>query len=154
MSVKENLTLAVLPALTRIGFLRLGEERRMARDMMEQLQVRARDYSQAVSGLSGGNQQKALIGRWLLTDADVLLLYDITRGVDIATKQDLYQLMTDLAAEGKAILYYSSDTEEVAQHAHRVMVMRDGRVVAELDGPGVDPEAIVGAAVREKVTQP
>jgi ribose transport system ATP-binding protein len=154
MSVKENLTLAVLGALTRLGFVRLPTERHRARDMMSQLQVRARDYAQAVSGLSGGNQQKALIGRWLLTDADVLLLYDITRGVDIATKQDLYQLMTDLAAEGKAILYYSSDTEEVAQHAHRVVVMRDGRMVAELEGPGIDPEAIVGAAVREEVTQP
>lgn len=151
MSVKENTTLAVLPTVTRAGFLRLRKERNGTRDMMGQLQIRARDYAQAVSGLSGGNQQKVLIGRWLLTDADVLLLYDITRGVDIATKQDLYQLMVDLAAEGKAILYYSSDTEEVAHHSHRVIVMRDGRVVAELDGPGVDPEAIVGAAVREEV---
>lgn len=151
MSVKENVTLAVLRNLSRGGFSRLREERRVAEDLMDRLKIRARGYAQPVQGLSGGNQQKALIGRWLLTDSRVLLLYDVTRGVDVGTKEDLYRVMADLAAQGKAILYYSSDTEEVAAHSHRVLVMRDGRIVSELDGPNIDPEAIVGAAVREDV---
>lgn len=152
MSVKENLTLSVLSSLSRGGFSKLREERRVAEDIMGRLRIRARGWAQPVRGLSGGNQQKVLIGRWLLTDSRVLLLYDITRGVDVATKQDLYRLMADLAAQGKAILYYSSDTEEVAHHSHRVLVMRDGRIVSELTGPDIDPEAIVGAAVREEAT--
>ncbi len=150
MSVKENLTLGVLSTLSRGGFSKLREERNVAESLMSRLRIRARGYAQPVRGLSGGNQQKALIGRWLLTDSRVLLLYDITRGVDVATKQDLYRLMAELAGQGKAVLYYSSDTEEVARHSHRVLVMRDGRMVAELTGPDIDPEAIVGAAVREE----
>jgi ribose transport system ATP-binding protein len=82
-----------------------------------------------------------------LTQPDVLLLYDITRGVDVATKHDIYELVVQLATEGKAILYYSSETEEIAQLCSRVLVMREGRVVAELDG-GAGAEAIVGASLK------
>jgi ribose transport system ATP-binding protein len=132
--------------------LSVGRIVHLAAGQADEFDVRPRDVHMQYGRLSGGNQQKALIGRWLLTDSRVLLLYDITRGVDVATKQDLYRLMADLAAQGKAILYYSSDTEEVAHHSHRVLVMRDGRIVSELTGPDIDPEAIVGAAVREEAT--
>ncbi len=88
-----------------------------------------------------------LIGRWLLTQPDVLLLFDITRGVDVGTKHDIYELVVQLAAEGKALLYYSSETEEIAQLCNRVLVMREGRVVAELDR-NADAEAVVAASVR------
>ena len=104
---------------------------------------------QAVGTLSGGNQQKVLIGRWLLAEPDVLLLFDITRGVDVGTKHDIYQLVVNLAAEGKALLYYSSETEEIAQLCHRVLVMREGRVISELSGPEASAEALVAAALRE-----
>ena len=90
-----------------------------------------------------------LIGRWLLTQPDVLLLFDITRGVDVGTKHDIYELMMELVAEGKSLLFYSSETEEVARLCHRVLVMREGRVAAELTGPSTDAEAIVAASVRE-----
>jgi ribose transport system ATP-binding protein len=88
-----------------------------------------------------------LIGRWLLTQPDVLLLFDITRGVDVGTKHDIYELVVQLAAEGKALLYYSSETEEIAQLCNRVLVMREGRIVAELDR-NADAEAVVAASVR------
>jgi ribose transport system ATP-binding protein len=88
-----------------------------------------------------------LIGRWLLTQPDVLLLFDITRGVDVGTKHDIYELVVQLAAEGKALLYYSSETEEIAQLCNRVLVMREGRIVAELDRDA-DAEAVVAASVR------
>jgi ribose transport system ATP-binding protein len=88
-----------------------------------------------------------LIGRWLLTQPDVLLLFDITRGVDVGTKHDIYQLVVELAQEGKALLYYSSETEEIAQLCNRVLVMREGRVVAELDRTA-DAETIVAASLR------
>jgi len=111
------------------------------------LRIKTRDAAlQPVETLSGGNQQKVLIGRWLLTQPDVLLLFDITRGVDVGTKHDIYQLVVELAQEGKALLYYSSETEEIAQLCNRVLVMREGRVVAELDR-NADAESIVAASV-------
>jgi ribose transport system ATP-binding protein len=105
--------------------------------------------TQPVGTLSGGNQQKVLMGRWLLAQAGILLLYDVTRGVDAATKHDIYRLVADLAAAGKAILFYSSETEEIANLCHRVLVLREGRVAAQLPGPVGDAERIVAASLKE-----
>ena len=110
---------------------------------------RGRSTNQAVGTLSGGNQQKVVMARWLLTDAQVLLLYDVTRGVDAATKHDIYELVATLAADGKAVLYYSSETEEIANLCHRVLVLREGRIAAELSGPVGDAELIVAASLKE-----
>jgi ribose transport system ATP-binding protein len=118
--------------------------------MIERLGIDARRPGQPVGTLSGGNQQKVLLGRWLLADSSILLLYDVTRGVDVATKQDIYELITQLAADGRAILFYSSDTEEIAHLCHRVLVLREGSVVQELDGPGIPAEDIIGASFREE----
>jgi len=108
-----------------------------------------RATSQAVSTLSGGNQQKVVMARWLLTDAKVLLLFDVTRGVDAATKHDIYELVAELAARGKAILFYSSETEEIANLCHRVLVLREGRIATELPGPVRDAERIVAASIKD-----
>ena len=108
-----------------------------------------RATNQAVGNLSGGNQQKVLMARWLLTDARVLLLFDVTRGVDAATKHDIYDLIAELASQGKAILFYSSETEEIANLCHRVLVLREGRVSVELDGPVGDAERIVAASLKD-----
>jgi ribose transport system ATP-binding protein len=110
--------------------------------------VRTPSQEQPVGMLSGGNQQKVLLGRWLLSGARILLLYDITRGVDVATKHDIYELMLRLAAAGHTLLFYSTDTEELAHICHRVIIMREGRFVAELEGQAITPEAIVAAAIR------
>jgi ribose transport system ATP-binding protein len=152
MSVKDNLTLAVLRRISRGGVVRARRESSLVTEAIERLQIRTRDPGlQPVGTLSGGNQQKVLIGRWLLSEPEVLLLFDITRGVDVGTKHDIYRLVVKLAAEGKALLYYSSETEEIAQLCHRVLVMREGRVVSELSGPEANAEAIVAAALREEV---
>lgn len=151
MTVRDNLTVAVLDRIALAGVIRAGLERRLAQQAIGQLQVRARSPEQPVATLSGGNQQKVLVGRWLLADSRILLLYDITRGVDIGTKHDIYELMLRLAADGRSILFYSSDTEELAHLSHRVLVLREGRVAAELQGPGIDTEEIVAAAIRGTV---
>jgi ribose transport system ATP-binding protein len=101
-----------------------------------------------VGTLSGGNQQKVVIAKWLLIDPDVILLNDPTRGIDVGTKQDIYRLMRDLADEGRAILFYSTDYAELIGCCDRVSVMYDGRVVAELEGGAITEEAIVGAALN------
>jgi ribose transport system ATP-binding protein len=152
LSVKDNLTLAVLRRISRGGIVGVRREASLVTQAIERLQIRTRNPRlQPVGTLSGGNQQKVLIGRWLLADPEVLLLFDITRGVDVGTKHDIYRLVVKLAAEGKALLYYSSETEEIAQLCHRVLVMREGRVVSELSGPAADAEAIVAAALRGEV---
>jgi ribose transport system ATP-binding protein len=147
MSVRQNLSLPVLGKISVAGLVRSAAERERVRGAIDQMRIGVPDDSQPVDTLSGGNQQKVLLGRWLLADARILLLYDVTRGVDAATKQDLYQLMLDLTAQGRSILFYSSDTSEVARLAHRVLVLREGQVAAELDAPGIDAEQIVSAAV-------
>ncbi|GAA4245072.1 sugar ABC transporter ATP-binding protein [Dactylosporangium darangshiense] len=152
MSVRDNLTLATLERISTAGFVRRRAEREAVAAMVAQLSIRAdRPATRPVGTLSGGNQQKVLMGRWLLTEADVLLLYDVTRGVDAATKHDLYALVARLAAAGKAVLLYSSETEEIAHLCHRVLVLREGRITAELPGPVGDAERIVAAAMKELV---
>lgn len=116
--------------------------------MIDQLAIKTPSAAQAVGTLSGGNQQKVLIGRWLLTKARILLLYDITRGVDVATKHDIYELIRRLSADGHTVLFYSTDTEEMAHICHRVMVMREGKIVGELTGADITPEAIVARAIH------
>ncbi|GIJ63740.1 ribose import ATP-binding protein RbsA [Virgisporangium aurantiacum] len=150
MSIRDNLSLATLDHRSRLGFIRRGAERGAVRSIVSQLGIGTRrPQTQPVGTLSGGNQQKVLMGRWLLTDADVLLLFDVTRGVDAATKHDFYRLVAELAGRGKAVLLYSSETEEIARLCHRVLVLREGRIAAELAGPVGDAERIVAASLRE-----
>jgi ribose transport system ATP-binding protein len=149
MSVSANLTLSTLRQISAIGVVRRGRERRAAGDMIDALKIRTPDLSSAVGTLSGGNQQKVLLARWLMTASRIVLLYDVTRGVDIATKHEIYDLMMRLAGEGRAVLFYSSDAEELAHLCHRVLVMREGRIATELAAPSVTATDIVSAAVRE-----
>jgi ribose transport system ATP-binding protein len=151
MSVRDNLTLSILDRVSGFGVLHRAAERRLALEMVRQLGVRTGSINASVGSLSGGNQQKILLGRWLLAEPRVLLFYDVTRGVDVATKHEIYQLMTRLAGEGRAILFYSSDAEELAELCHRVLVMRDGRIAAELTAPGITAEQIVAAAIHERI---
>jgi ribose transport system ATP-binding protein len=149
MSVRDNLTLPVLGRVSRAGVLDFRSERRLVDGIVDRLAIDAKRVSAPVGTLSGGNQQKTLLGRWLLADSRVLLFYDVTRGVDVATKHDIYDLILDLAKEGRAVLLYSSDTEEIAHLCHRILVMREGAIAAELEGPDVDAEEIIGAAFHE-----
>jgi ribose transport system ATP-binding protein len=151
MSIRENLTLPIVGRIAGRGLLRPGPERRVTRQIVDRLGIGVRDQEQAVGTLSGGNQQKVLLGRWLLTEAKVVLLYDVTRGVDVGTKRDIFELVAQLAAQGTAVLFYSSETEEVAQLSYRVLVMREGSIAAELTGEDVTAERIVGAALRDPV---
>jgi ribose transport system ATP-binding protein len=150
LSVRDNLSLVVLSRVSFGGIVRRLRENRMVLRMVERLQIRTRRIAvQEVGTLSGGNQQKVLIGRWLLAEPDIMLLYDITRGVDVGTKHDIYQLMVELIGEGKALLFYSSDTEEMAHVCHRVLIMREGRIAGELAGDEIDAERLVAAALKE-----
>jgi ribose transport system ATP-binding protein len=149
-SVRENLTLAVIRRFSRRGWLDRGREAALVREMVDFLRIKAGSPEQPAGTLSGGNQQKVIFGKMLLTEARVLLLYDPTRGVDVATKGEIFQLMRHLAAQGYAILFYSSDLPELVHVADRVLVMRDGRVAALLEAGRISEEAILRAAVLDE----
>ncbi|MFO1141798.1 MAG: sugar ABC transporter ATP-binding protein [Amaricoccus sp.] len=149
-SVRENLTLAVIRRFSHRGLLDPAREAALVREMVDFLKIKAGTPEQPAGTLSGGNQQKVIFGKMLLTEARVLLLYDPTRGVDVGTKGEIFQLMRDLAARGYAILFYSSDLPELVHVADRVLVMRDGRVAAALAGDRISEAAILRAAVLDE----
>jgi ribose transport system ATP-binding protein len=148
-SVAENLTLSVLPRISRFGVVDRAAEERLVARAVERLQISTRGHDQAVRWLSGGNQQKVVIAKMLLTEARILLLYDLTRGVDVGTKAQIFALMRELAREGYAMLFHSTDAGELVNVADRVAVMLDGRVNAVLEGDALTEEGIVGAAVKQ-----
>ncbi|MBD0347786.1 MAG: sugar ABC transporter ATP-binding protein [Thermoleophilia bacterium] len=146
MSISANTSLAVLPRLTRGGFLRPWLERRLARRFIEQLRIRAFSPAQVVSTLSGGNQQKVVLSKWLAAEPRVLILDEPTRGVDVGAKADVHRTISQLAAQGLAIVLISSELPEVLAMSDRVVVLREGRVTAELERAQASSERVMEAA--------
>jgi len=144
--IGENVSLASLGRLSELGLVRRGKERQAVGNVLQQVGVRVPAQQAPVATLSGGNQQKALFARMLLAGPRVLVADEPTRGVDVGAKRAIYDLLTELAAEGLGVLFISSDTEEILGLAHRVLVMRGGRIVAELNGDAMTEAAILAAA--------
>lgn len=148
MAVRENATLSILDRLSSavFGWLNRDGERQKSSAVAEQTRLKSADPREPVSNLSGGNQQKVLLGRWLLVDPDVLFLDDPTRGVDIGAKEDIYALIEQAAAAGKAVLMVSSELPELLRCCDRILVMNQGRPVAEVDARDTSQEAIMHLA--------
>ncbi|KQU74564.1 MULTISPECIES: sugar ABC transporter ATP-binding protein [unclassified Rhizobacter] len=147
MSVRENLSFAALGALSPGGVIDRGAERAAVERMMALLAVRCDGMDVAAGSLSGGNQQKLVIGKWLMMAPRIILLNDPTRGIDVGTKQEIYQLLRRLADDGAAILFYSTDHDELVGCCNRVLVMVEGRIRRELVGAQINEHALVGAAL-------
>jgi simple sugar transport system ATP-binding protein/ribose transport system ATP-binding protein len=145
-SIAENVSLAGLTDLSRLGLVRRRAERRAVERLLGQVAVHAPSLAAAVGTLSGGNQQKVLFARVLLRMPRVLIADEPTRGVDVGAKRAIYDLLTTLAADGLGVLLISSDVEEILGLAHRVLVMRMGKITAELSGDDMTEAAILGAA--------
>ena len=145
MSARENLTLPLLeePALARLGFVRRGAERSLARQLFQQLRLRSSAMDAPVVGLSGGNQQKVVLARWLAARCPILLLDEPTRGVDVGAKAEFHALIDALAAQGTAVLLVSSDLPELLALSHRILVLREGRVAGELSRAQASEEAVM-----------
>jgi len=148
MSIEDNLVLAASPDLSRKGFIDHAKERSAVRQIVAKLQILANDLAAPVRTLSGGNQQKVVIGKWLLKEPRILLLNDPTRGIDVGTKQELYRLMRELAGAGLAILFYSTDYEELIGMSDRVVVCYGGRLVRELSGPDLDEHNLITSSLN------
>ena len=131
-SALHNLSLSILQRLSRLTWLRRREERRVASEFFDRLRVRAASLDTVVAGLSGGNQQKIVLARWLAARATVLMLDEPTRGVDVGAKAEIHGLIGELAARGSAILLISSELPEILTLASRILVLRGGRLVGEL----------------------
>jgi rhamnose transport system ATP-binding protein len=146
MSIAQNTSMAVLPTLTPGGLLRPRRERGLARRFMQQLRIRATSVTQVVRSLSGGNQQKVVLSKWLAANPRVLMLDEPTHGVDVGTKADVHRTISGLASEGLTILLISSELLEVLGMSDRVLVMHEGRLVAELSRDEATEERVIQAA--------
>jgi rhamnose transport system ATP-binding protein len=146
MSVGENVSMAVLPGLSPGGFLRPGRERALALRFMEELRIKATSPAQVVRSLSGGNQQKVVLSKWLAAEPRILILDEPTHGVDVGPKADVHRTISQLAAGGLSILLISSELPELLGMSDRILVMREGRLVAEIARSEATEERVVGAA--------
>ncbi len=146
MPIVENMTLGCLGAVSRRGFIRAAEEFRLARAYAERFDLRAASLSQPLGTLSGGNQQKVVIGKWLATKPKVVILDEPTKGIDIGSKAAVHAFMSELAGQGLAVLMVSSELPEILGMADRVMVMREGRMAGTFARDGLTPEVLVAAA--------
>jgi ABC-type sugar transport system ATPase subunit len=146
MATSTNMTFAILKKLSKGGFVNTRQEKKYFEQYFNYLQIKVRDGEQTVKELSGGNQQKVVLAKWLMTEPDILILDEPTRGIDVGAKAEVYKLISELARQGKAILMISSEMQEVLQLSDRVYVMCEGRVTAELSREELSGAAIMTAA--------
>jgi ribose transport system ATP-binding protein len=156
MSVKRNLSLASLRRDQRSGFLNRAAENRVSAEMITLMRIKTASDRQIVRYLSGGNQQKVVLGKWLCLEPKLLLLDEPTRGIDVGSKEEIYKLMDQLAARGVAILFASSELEEIIGLSDRVLVMHEGRITGELDRAAITEESVMqlatgGVDQRERI---
>lgn len=150
-SIQENITLSSLGKMSKMGWILRTREVKTAEKVLSLVKVKSAGLKQKVSALSGGNQQKVLFARMLLGNPRVLIADEPTRGVDVGSKRAIYDLLTDLAKDGLGIIVISSDLEEVLGLAHRVVVMRQGKIVAELSGRAMNEQSVLEAAFAEQL---
>ena len=148
-SIKHNFTLARPQFISRNGILDKDLEVHKAKDLRTKLGVKTPTVEQLVANLSGGNQQKVLVGKWIFAQPDVLLLDEPTRGVDVGAKYEIYQIINDLVSQGKAVLMISSELPEILGMCDRIYVMNEGRMIAELNADEASQENIIGYIMQD-----
>jgi len=143
-----------------LAFVDFKKETSVAREMVNALNIKTPSLEQKVNFLSGGNQQKVVIGKWLTADTDILIFDEPTRGIDVGAKSEIYKLLNDLASSGKSIIMISSELPEILRMSHRVVVMCEGRITGILDANELTQESIMtyatmrGSMVGENVRMP
>lgn len=148
LSVMQNLTLVHLPKLSKTPFINKKYEREKAREVFESLSIKAPSLDTLIVNLSGGNQQKVVLGKWLVENPDILFVDEPTKGIDVGAKAEIYQIMRKLSAEGKSIVMASSDMPELVNVSDRVLVFSSGKIQGELQGEELTQEAVMRLAIR------
>jgi L-arabinose transport system ATP-binding protein len=151
-SIRDNISLAILARLSRARIVRRGEERDIARNFVRQLSIRTPSIEQEVGNLSGGNQQKVVLARWLARRPKVLILDEPTRGVDVGAKAEIYSIINQLAEEGMALLVISSELPELLGLSDRVLVMQEGRITGELSRGEATEEGVLALAMADDLS--
>ncbi|HRA67591.1 MAG TPA: ATP-binding cassette domain-containing protein, partial [Caldilinea sp.] len=151
-SVLENASLAILPQLSRLHFVRRGLERSVVAGFVDKLRVRTPSLEQEVGKLSGGNQQKVVLARWLAVRPKVLILDEPTRGIDVGAKAEIYRLVDELANQGLGIMFISSELPELLGLADRIYVMQNGRITGELSRAEASEEAVLALAMADQLS--
>ena len=146
--IRENTTLARMEKISRHGVLDKDLEIKAANEYREKLHLKCSSVEQLVDNLSGGNQQKELLSKWMFADPDILILDEPTRGIDVGAKYEIYCIINQLVAEGKSVLMISSELPEILGMCDRIYVMNEGRIVAELAGKEASQEVIMGCIMR------
>jgi ABC-type sugar transport system ATPase subunit len=143
MNCRENTTLALLRRLTRLGFVEARRERLVAWEYIERLRVKTPGLEAPIAGLSGGNQQKIALAKWLARKCDALIVDEPTRGVDVGAKAEIHQLLDELACEGLGLIVISSELPEVMNLSRRIVVLREGCISGELQRPQFSQPALM-----------
>lgn len=143
MTCAENTTLAALPELTTAGFIRLSRERATASNYADKLRVKTPSLDTQVAGLSGGNQQKITLAKWLARNCNILIVDEPTRGVDVGAKAEMHALLDQLACNGAALLVISSELPEIMNLSRRILVMREGKKMGELSRDKFSQESLM-----------
>jgi ABC-type sugar transport system ATPase subunit len=148
-SIRENLTIPILRTLSKAGVISRRNEKQLSRQAVDKHRIKTHSIEKLAVELSGGNQQKVILGRWLLTNLKVLILDEPTKGIDVGAKAEIYQMICDLAKSGLGVIFISSELSEVVNISDRVVVMRRGRVSGELRREELSEEKILKLAMRE-----
>jgi putative multiple sugar transport system ATP-binding protein len=143
-----NTTMARLEKVCKNGVISVDQENAVAEDYKQKLKTKTPSVQQAVGNLSGGNQQKVLLAKWMFADPDVLILDEPTRGIDVGAKYEIYCIMNDLVAQGKSVIMISSEMPELLGMCDRIYVMNEGKMVAEMPASEASQEKIMAAILK------
>ena len=150
LSVRENISIVLLPKLTKAGIISRKEQKHIVEEFIRSLGIKTPDMEQAVKNLSGGNQQKVLLARWLCTNPRLVIMDEPTRGIDVGAKAEIERILRDMAKDGMSVVMISSEISEVVRNSNRVMVMRDGKKLGELTGDRINQEEIMFRIAENK----
>jgi ribose transport system ATP-binding protein len=148
MSVRENLSFAALGRVSKGGIIDRARETKLVGELMKVLEIHAAGTDMPAGSLSGGNQQKIVIAKWLMAEPRIILLNDPTRGIDVGTKQEIYALLRRLADQGAAIVFYTTDYDELIGCCDRALVLYDGAIRRELAGAEITERALIASALN------
>ncbi|AYH41409.1 D-xylose ABC transporter ATP-binding protein [Christensenella minuta] len=146
LDIKTNMSLPFLPQLSKMGFVYNAKEKEQCERMAQKMSVNMVSFANNIGSLSGGNQQKVIIGRWLLMDPDILILDEPTRGIDVGAKSEIYKIMNDLAKQGMAIIMVSSEMPEILGMSDRIAVVREGEIVCVMENEGLEQQTLLAHA--------